>query len=311
MKTTSPPKRPAAWLCFRRAVLPAIAAVLLAMTLFAGRAGAEVFVDQVGRRVDIPAPPQRIVSLMPSITEIVFALGAGHRVKGVTLYSNEPPAAAELPKVGSYVHPDVEKIVSLKPDLCLAVRDGNPRHIVDKITGLGIPVYTIDPRNLAEIMESVMLLAEVLDSEEQARAIVEQIQVKINSAAGRVAQAATRPRVFFQIDASPLVSAGSNTFIDQLITQAGGVNLAAGPTAYPRYSWEDILLMQPEVVIIASMSGGYSEEELKAAWRRWPEVPAVRNNRLYVVKADLFDRPTPRLADGLEQLVNILYPQQE
>lgn len=311
MKTTSPPKRPAAWLCFRRAVLPAIAAVLLAMTLFAGRAGAEVFVDQVGRRVDIPAPPQRIVSLMPSITEIVFALGAGHRVKGVTLYSNEPPAAAELPKVGSYVHPDVEKIVSLKPDLCLAVRDGNPRHIVDKITGLGIPVYTIDPRNLAEIMESVMLLAEVLDSEEQARAIVEQIQVKINSAAGRVAQAATRPRVFFQIDASPLVSAGSNTFIDQLITQAGGVNLAAGPTAYPRYSWEDILLMQPEVVIIASMAGGYSEEELKAAWRRWPELPAVRDNRLYVVNADLFDRPTPRLADGLEQLVNILYPQQE
>lgn len=308
MKTTSPPKRPAAWLCFRRAVLPAIAAVLLAMTLFAGRAGAEVFVDQVGRRVDIPAPPQRIVSLMPSITEIVFALGAGHRVKGVTLYSNEPPAAAELPKVGSYVHPDVEKIVSLKPDLCLAVRDGNPRHIVDKITGLGIPVYTIDPRNLAEIMESVMLLAEVLDSEEQARAIVEQIQVKINSAAGRVAQAATRPRVFFQIDASPLVSAGSNTFIDQLITQAGGVNLAAGPTAYPRYSWEDILLMQPEVVIIASMAGGYSEEELKAAWRRWPELPAVRDNRLYVVNADLFDRPTPRLADGLELLVNIFFP---
>lgn len=308
MKTTSPPQRPAAWLCLCRAGLPAIAAVLLAMTLFAGRAGAEVFVDQVGRRVDIPAPPQRIVSLMPSITEIVFALGAGHRVKGVTLYSNEPPAAAELPKVGSYVHPDVEKIVSLKPDLCLAVRDGNPRHIVDKITGLGIPVYTIDPRNLAEIMESVMLLAEVLDSEEQARAIVEQIQVKINSAAGRVAQAATRPRVFFQIDASPLVSAGSNTFIDQLITQAGGVNLAAGPTAYPRYSWEDILLMQPEVVIIASMAGGYSEEELKAAWRRWPELPAVRDNRLYVVNADLFDRPTPRLADGLELLVNIFFP---
>ncbi|MEW6288623.1 MAG: cobalamin-binding protein [Thermodesulfobacteriota bacterium] len=306
MKTTSPPQRPAAWLC--RAGLPTIAAVLLAMTLFAGRAGAEVFVDQVGRRVDIPAPPQRIVSLMPSITEIVFALGAGHRVKGVTLYSNEPPAAAELPKVGSYVHPDVEKIVSLKPDLCLAVRDGNPRHIVDKITGLGIPVYTIDPRNLAEIMESVMLLAEVLDSEERARAIVEQIQVKINSAAGRVTQAATRPRVFFQIDASPLVSAGSNTFIDQLITQAGGVNLAAGPTAYPRYSWEDILLMQPEVVIIASMAGGYSEEELKAAWRRWPELPAVRDNRLYVVNADLFDRPTPRLADGLELLVNIFFP---
>jgi iron complex transport system substrate-binding protein len=244
-----------------------MAAVLLAVTLFAASARAEVFVDQVGRRVDIPARPQRIVSLMPSITEIVFELGAGSRIKGVTL-----------------------------------------KHIVDKITELGIPVYTIDPRNLAEIMESVMLLGKVLGTEEKARDIVDNIQIKINAASERVAHAGSSPRVFFQIDASPIVSAGSNTFIDQLITQAGGINLAAGPTAYPRYSWEDILLMQPEVVIIASMAGGYSEEQLKAAWRRWPEVPAVRDNRLYVVNADLFERPTARLADGLELLVNIFFP---
>lgn len=285
-----------------------MAAVLLAVTLLAARAAAEVFVDQVGRRVDIPASPQRIVSLMPSITEIVFELGAGSRIKGVTLYSNEPPAAAKLPNVGSYVHPDLEKIISLKPDLCLAVRDGNPKHIVDKITELGIPVYTIDPRNLAEIMESVMLLGKVLGTEEKARDIVDNIQIKINAASERVAHAGNRPRVFFQIDATPIVSAGSNTFIDQLITQAGGINLAAGPTAYPRYSWEDILLMQPEVVIIASMAGGYSEEQLKAEWRRWPELPAVRDNRLYVVNADLFERPTASLADGLELLVNIFFP---
>jgi len=285
-----------------------MAAVLLAVMLFAGPAKAEVFVDQVGRRVEIPASPQRIVSLMPSITEIVFELGAGDRIKGVTLYSNEPPPAAELPKIGSYVHPDLEKIISLKPDLCLAVRDGNPKHIVDRLTELGLPVYCIDPRNLAEIMESVMLLGKVLDNEKKAKDIVGQIQTKINAAAERVAHATQRPRVFFQIDASPIISAGSNTFIDQLITQAGGINLAAGPTAYPRYSWEDILLMQPEVVIIASMAGGYSAEQLKAKWRRWPEVPAVRDNRLYVVNADLFDRPTPRLADGLELLVNIFFP---
>ena len=302
------PQHPASLCSFLRVCLRCIASVLLTVMLFPPPAAAEVFVDQVGRRVDIPARPQRIVSLMPSITEIVFELGAGSRIKGVTLYSNEPPAAAKLPNVGAYVHPDLEKIISLKPDLCLAVRDGNPKHIVDKITELGIPVYTIDPRNLAEIMESVMLLGKVLGTEEKARDIVDNIQVKINAASERVAHASNRPRVFFQIDASPIVSAGSNTFIDQLITQAGGVNLAAGPTAYPRYSWEDILLMQPEVVIIASMAGGYSEEQLKAAWRRWPEVPAVRDNRLYVVNADLFERPTARLADGLELLVNIFFP---
>ena len=283
-------------------------AFLLFMTVAASPVTAEIFVDQVGRKVEIPAPPQRIVSLMPSITEIVFALGAGSRIKGVTLFSNEPPAAAQLPKIGSYVHPDLEKIISLRPDLCLAVRDGNPKHIVDRLSELGIPVYTIDPRNLAEIMESVMLLGQVLGSEEKARDIAGQIQSKINAAAKRVANAADRPRVFFQIDASPIISAGSNTFIDQLIAQAGGINLAAGPTPYPRYSWEDILRMQPEVVIIASMAGGYTDEQLKAEWRKWPEVPAVRNNRLYVVNADLFDRPTARLADGLELLVNIFYP---
>jgi len=305
MKTRLFTQQPAALRCF---FLDSTLAVLLAVMLFAAPAAAEIYIDQVGRRVDIPAPPQRIVSLMPSITEIVFDLGAGSRIKGVTQYSNEPPPAAKLPKIGSYVHPDLEKIIGLKPDLCLAVRDGNPRHIVDRITELGIPVYTIDPRNLAEIMESVMLLGKVLDAEEQARDIVAQIQVKINAAAERVAHAADRPRVFFQIDASPIISAGSNTFIDQLITQAGGINLAAGSTPYPRYSWEDILLMQPEVVIIASMAGGYSEKQLKAEWRRWPGLPAVRDNRLYVVNADLFDRPTARLADGLELLVNIFFP---
>ena len=280
-------------------------AILFLPLLFATAAKAEVFVDQVGRQVDIKARPERIVSLMPSLTEMVFALDAGDRLQGVTLFSDEPPAAAKLPKVGSYVHPDLEKIVSLKPDLCLAVRDGNPKHIVDKITALGIPVYTIDPRNLEEIMEAVQMLGKVLDAPEKAAAIVDDMRGTIEKAEERVVRASRKPRVFFQIDASPIISAGSNTFIDQLITRAGGINLAAGPTAYPRYSWEEVLRMQPDIVIIASMSGGYSEEELKAEWRKWPELPAVRDNRLHVVSAALFDRPTPRLVHGLELLADI------
>lgn len=281
------------------------AAALFITLLIAASSWAEVFVDQVGRQVDIAARPERIVSLMPSLTEMVFALDAGDRLQGVTLFSDEPPAAAKLPKVGSYVHPDLEKIVSLKPDLCLAVRDGNPKHIVDKITALGIPVYTIDPRSLDEIMEAVQMLGKVLDAPEKAAAIVADMRGTIEKAEERVARASRKPRVFFQIDASPIISAGSNTFIDQLITRAGGINLATGPTAYPRYSWEEVLRMQPDIVIIASMAGGYSEEELKAEWRKWPELPAVRDNRLHVVSADLFDRPTPRLVHGLELLADI------
>ena len=113
---------------------------------------------------------------------------------------------------------------------------------------------------------------------------------------------------FFQIDAAPIISAGSETFIDHLISRAGGINLAAGDTPYPRYSWEDILRMQPDIVIIASMAGGYSEDELKKSWRRWHQIPAVKNDKLFVVDAALFDRPTARLIDGLEILVDILHP---
>ncbi|MBI5556769.1 MAG: cobalamin-binding protein [Deltaproteobacteria bacterium] len=301
MKTAPPPKKIAA--LFLRAAIFCLTLVL------APAVRAEILVDQLGRQVDIPARPQRIVSLMPSITEIVFALGAGSRLKGVTLFSNEPPEAAQLPSVGSYARPDLEKIISLKPDLCLAARDGNPKHIVDKLTALNIPVYTIDPRNLTEITDSIILLGQVLGEEKKAQEIATGMADKIDSVAHRAGRESKKPRVFFQIDASPIISAGANTFIDQLITQAGGINLAASATTtYPRYSWEDILLMQPEVVIIASMAGGYGEEELKSAWRQWPQLPAVQNNRLYVVSADLFDRPTPRLVDGLALLADILAP---
>ena len=280
----------------------------LVMLFAAGETEAETFVDQVGRSVDIPGPPERIVSLMPSITEIIFDLKAENLLKGVTLFTNEPPAAASLPKVGSYVHLDLEKIISLEPDLCLAARDGNPKHIIDRITALGIPVFTIDPKNLPQIMESIVMLGQVLQKEENALSIVQGMQDKIDHVSLRLEGSPSKPRVFFQIDAAPIISAGSETFIDHLISRAGGINLAAGATPYPRYSWEDILRMQPDIVIIASMAGGYSEDELKKSWRRWHQVPAVKNGKLFVVDAALFDRPTARLIDGLEMLVDILHP---
>lgn len=276
----------------------------LFFTVPATQVKAATYVDQVGRQVTLDANPQRIISLMPSVTEIVFELGAGQRLKGVTMYSNEPLAAKQLPKIGSYVHLDLERIVNLRPDLCLAVRDGNPIHIIDKITALGIPVYTVDPRNLEEIMESIEMLGHVLQKENTAKKITEQMQRRLAAVEKNVATG-KRPGVFFQIDAAPIISAGSNTFIDQLITRAGGVNLSAGPTSYPRYSWEDLLIMQPEIVLIASMAGGHSPEELKASWMKWPQIPAVKNKQIYVIDASLFDRPTARLIEGLEMLAKI------
>jgi len=266
-------------------------------------------IDQTGRTVQVPDEPRRIISLMPSLTEMVFELGRGERIIAVTQYSNDPPAAARLPRVGSYVHLDLERIVSLRPDLCLAYRDGNPQSILDRLEALGIPVYTFDPRSLEGIMDAVTRLGVVVHAEAPAAEQVAAMQKQLQEVEARVARFGGRsPRVFFQIDAASLVSAGTNTFIHKLITRAGGTNLAAGSTPYPRYSWEDVLLMQPEVVIVTSMSGGYSEEQLKAGWLKWPQIPAVRDNRIHVVVADQFDRPTTGLFTSLGKLVEILHP---
>ena len=267
--------------------------------------------DQVGRTVSLPDDPQRIVSLMPSLTEMVFDLGRGDRVVAVTQYSRRPAAVRQLPRVGSYLHLDLERILAMRPDLCLASRDGNPKAIVDRLEALGIAVYVFDPRSLEGIMDAVTRLGTILHAAPRADEEVKAMRERLQQVDARVEGFSTRPRVFFQIDAGQIVSAGSNTFIDQLISRAGGKNLAAGGRPYPRYSWEEILAMDPEVVIITTMAGGFSDEQLKAAWQRWPQIPAVRDGRIYVVDADKFDRPTLQSFDCLEMLVHIFHLQKD
>lgn len=283
--------------------------LVMVLLLLPVLAQARQLTDQVGRRVVVPARPQRVVSLAPSITEVVYALGRQELLKGTTQYSDDPPAARNLPRVGSYVRLDVEKIVALKPDLCLAIKDGNPLHAVTRLVELGIPVYVVDPRNLAGIMQMITGLGEVLGATESAALITSEMRARAERVAARLGPAPNRPRIFFQIDASPIVSAGRGTFIDELITLAGGRNLAAGYDGYPRFGWEEVLRLDPEVAIVASMAGGFSPAELKAGWQRWPTLAAVKNQRLHVIDASLVDRPTPRLLDGLEAFARIIHPE--
>ncbi len=264
--------------------------------------------DQVGRKIQVPDDPARVIALAPSITEIVYDLGRQEKLVGATEYSTYPPAAQALPRVGSYVRLDIEKIVALKPDLCLAIKDGNPKHIVDRIVSLGIPVYVINPRNLDQIMDAISRIGSLMGAEESARQLVEVMAKRIEKVRARVKKDRHSPRVFFQIDAEPLFSAGTDTFIHELIVLAGGTNTTAGEVAYPRYSWEDIIVLQPELVLISSMAGGLSPEYLVGSWKKWDQLDAVKNDRIFVVNAELFDRPTPRLVDGLEVIAAIMHP---
>jgi len=266
-------------------------------------------IDQVGRTLEVPENPVRIITLAPSITEIIYDLGQEKRLVGVTQYSTYPSEAESLPRIGSYVRPDIEKIIALKPDLCLATKDGNPKHIVDKIVSLGIPVYVINPRNLKQIMDTITRLGSLLHSEQAAAELVADMEKRIRQVQSQVKKGLHKPRVFFQIDAEPLFSAGTNTFINELIELAGGINTAAGEVSYPRYSWEDIIVLQPEIVLISSMAGGLEPEYLVKAWKKWNLLSAVINDRIFVVDAELFDRPTPRLVDGLEVIAAIVHPE--
>jgi iron complex transport system substrate-binding protein len=269
-----------------------------------------VLVDQIGRTVEFAEPLMRVVSLAPNLTEISYEVGGGDTLVGATRFANFPEAAARLPKVGSYVALDIEKIVSLKPQLCLAIRDGNPKAAVDRLEALGIPVYVFDPQSLEAIVDTVERLGALYRQEARAAALADGYRQRLARVAAQVAGVTQHPEVFFQIDAQPVISAGFDTFLHQLLTRSGSINLAADRTGYPKYSWEELLVLEPEVVLLASMGGGYSEQELRSLWQEWPQIPAVHNNRLYVVDADLFDRPTPRLIDALEYLVGLLHPEQ-
>ncbi len=264
--------------------------------------------DLLGRQLTVPVNPQRIVALAPSVTEIVFALGCEQKLAGVTRFSDFPEAARTLPKVGSYVHLDLEKIVALNPDVCIAVKDGNPKHIAERLAALNIPVFAVDPTNLDSVMETILAIGGLINADQEADRVVRDMQTRVARVKNALAGIEFRPRVFFQIGIDPIVSAGSKTFIDELIVMAGGENLAAGTVSYPRYSQEQVLDLKPDVIIITSMARHAIFEEVKANWRQWPGMPAVQHDRIFLQESNISDRPTPRMVDGLEALSKILHP---
>jgi len=270
---------------------------------------AKQLTDQTGRQVRVPDSPQRVVSLAPSLTECVFALEREDRLAGVSANSDHPPAASELPKVGTYVSPDLERIVSLEPDLCLATRDGNPVSLVRRLEELGVPVFALDSRDLEGVFDSLRLLGRILEAEQKAGELVRDLKQRIERVQQWVARAEHRPRVFYQIGTSPIVSAGSDTFIHELIRRAGGTNLAAGPKQYPRYSREEVLVLNPEIIIVSSMTGNRElTHKVRGMWSEFPGIEAVRSKRIHAVNADCLNRASPRLVRGLEILAHLLHP---
>ena len=270
---------------------------------------ARTYVDQLERQVTMPDDPQRVISLAPSITEIIYALDQENRLKGVTRHSDFPIEATKLPKIGSYVRLDLERIVALNPDLCIAIKDGNPKEIIDRLESLKIPVYVVNPRNLNMVLETIIEIGNILNAHDKAKNLLTNLYTRIQRVTSLISPDTYRPGVFFQIGISPIVSVGTDTFLHELIVLAGGKNLADGKTSYPRFSREQVLALAPEIFIVTSMARQAVFEQVKAEWRRWSSMPAVRNEHIFLVDSNLFDRPSPRLVDGLELLLKLIHPE--
>jgi iron complex transport system substrate-binding protein len=289
-----------------RKILPLI---FLFFLLGAGFVHAEMVMDHTGRKVRVPDDPKRVVSLAPSITEIVYSLNSQQRLAGATQYSDYPAEAGNLPSVGSYVYLDLEKIVSLKPDLCIAIKDGNPLSIIRRLEEMGVAVYAVNPRDLDSVMQTITDIGQILGAEQRAGEVVSDMHQRMAGVSKKVDSVSDRPGVFFQIGVDPIVSAGSNIFINELIQKAGGRNLAGRHPGYPRYSVEDVLALAPEIIIVTSMDRQKVFDRVLQQWQQWEDLPAVADDRIHLVDSNLYDRPSPRLVKGLEELARLIHPE--
>ena len=267
------------------------------------------FKDALGREISVPAPPKRLISLAPNLTEILYALGLGDQVVGVTDHCNYPPQASLKPKVGSYVHLNVEKIISLSPDLVVGTMDGNERYVLDLLEQAHVRVFFVNPRDVRQAIETISTIGLVCGVPEKARELSSALTLRVN----RVVEATNprkKPLVFLQIQIQPIMSVNRNTVHHDLIRLAGGDNMTADePMTYPRISMEEVIRRKPEVILISSMERGGRFEKARLDWLQWTSIPAVQGARVYLIDSDLIDRPSPRVVDGLEIMAKLLHPE--
>lgn len=269
--------------------------------------------DALGRQVSLDGPPARIVSLAPSITEILFAVGAGPQVVGVTSFCNFPPEADELPEVGGFSTKSIsiEAIVGLEPDLVVAGAT-NQQPIVEQLEQLGLPVVVLTPTSLEEVYANIVQVGYLTGHATQGSAVVDAMRARIEAVTTRVAAipAEERPTVYWEVYDDPLTTVGPATFTGQLIELAGATNSFADASEdYPQVSAEAVFARDPQVMLGPDSQGPKLTPEVVARRPGWADVRAVRDGRIYLLDGDIVSRPGPRLADALEAMAAAIYPE--
>ncbi len=265
-------------------------------------------VDDYGYIVNLTSTPNRIISLAPSNTEILFAVGAGDQVVGVTDYCDYPYnftawiEAGNMTSIGNYWHPAIEPIVALNPDLILASGSASDEAAA-KLRNLGYNVLVLDAKNLNGVLNDLYIVGKATGHSDEAAALVSSYRERIDTIAANVANATTTPKLYYETWSDPLMSAGPNTFVSDLFSIAGGANIFDDAASeWPVVSSDSVITKNPDIII------SYDDPGF-ATRAGWSSINAIKNNQIYAMPSSIFSRPGPRLVDALEDLAQIIHPE--
>jgi iron complex transport system substrate-binding protein len=292
-------------------VIPVLLSVFLILSGCQSRVVQGNFTDDLGRSVQIKDIPKRIISLAPSNTEMLYALGLEDRLIGVTTYCNYPEAVKDKPKVSEYSNVDIEKIVSLQPDLILA-DSIHKDTVIPALEKLNIPVLAIIPENLDKILSDIELIGKITGESKVAETLVSSLQTRVQAVNEKIqtAEIKDRPRAFFLTWHDPLWTAGSETLINDLMTRAGGINIASDLTGHSQIALETVIERNPQIIfVLTSMGDQNTSLNYIKSEPRFQATDALKNNRVFSLDSDIFGRTTPRTIDGLEQMANLMHPE--
>lgn len=265
--------------------------------------------DDAGRKVTIEKEPRRIVSLAPSNTEILFVLGLDNQVVGVDDYSDYPPAAKEKEKIGGFSTPNIEKIVSLKPDLVLAT-GGVQKSAVSRLEELNVNVFILDSKTVVDAIEAVRKVGVITQKASQAEKVSKQMEKVVEQVKSKTKKLKNeeKPKVFYELYKEPLMSAGAGTFIDDMIRLCGGKNIAAAAQGeYPQFSVETLLKEDPDVYLAAS--GSMSNPGEIRSRPGFENLKVVKEGRVFIIEENLVNRPGPRIVIGLKKIAEAIHPE--
>lgn len=281
----------------KRLLLPCVFGLLFTIGLVESSTAEPLCVlDDKQRNVCIAQPATRIAALSPGATELIYAAGAGDKVVARVSFSDYPPEAKQVTSVGSHTRLDLERVLSLKPDLVLAWGTGNPSEQIDTLERIGMTVYYVEPHDFADIADNIKDMAILSGTEVAGFKAADDFLAGIDALAQRY-QDASPVTTFYQVWDEPLMSMNSRHYISKVVTLCGGVNVFAdSPRLIPRLNQEAVLIKNPEAIL----AGGMGERNAKwlEKWRAFPELLATQQNNLFFIPPSLIQRPTPRLLDG-------------